>query len=839
VRLELDLGLEREFGGLLLDWADGAAATRYDVELSRDRQEWTTVRSVSEGNGGRDWLRLSGADARYVRLALHAGQGDQYALSEVELQPLDFGTPNIFASALAKAAPRGEFPRAFAGEQNTWTLVGTNGGPESALLSEDGALEVGAGSFSIEPFIVSGERLYSWADVAPAQSLREGYLPIPSVTWQTDAWRLRIPSWAASEPAPSGKAPGTLAARYELSNRGEQPLELQLLLAVRPFQVNPPSQSLNLAGGVSPIAEIDWDGERCTVGSPRGERRELQFVDGPDSVALSSFDASELSVRRERADSKQAQHVRDATGFASGVFAYDLQVPPAQTVRLAVLVPLASGGTSPPAVAPELLSLERLDRSESTVAREWSEQLDRVAIRVPPSAQPVIDTLRTSLAYILMSRDGPMLRPGTRSYARSWIRDGAMMSEALLQLGQQEAAESYFDWFAPYQFETGKVPCCVDARGADPVPENDSPGELIFLATELYRFTGDRGRLEQAWPHIAAAAKYLDELRAKERTAANQTPERRAYYGLLPPSISHEGYSDKPAYSYWDDFWGLIGYQDAAYAAQVLGKPEAPALARSRDEFLTDLSASLRASAAQHGLGFLPASADRGDLDPTSTTIALSPGRQQEVLPQDLLRATFERYWQSFEERRNSQSWDAYTPYELRTIGSFVRLGWRERAQQLLAYFLADRKPPAWNEWAEVVGREARQPRFIGDRPHAWIASDYIRSVLDLFAYARERDGSIVIAAGLPAQWLDNSGVAVQGLRTSVGRVDYTAVQVGQNVHVELRGPAPPGGFVLPWLWPSSPERARVTLNGSDVHWEGDELHVRIAPAHIVVHLGS
>jgi GH15 family glucan-1,4-alpha-glucosidase len=69
---------------------------------------------------------------------------------------------------------------------------------------------------------------------------------------------------------------------------------------------------------------------------------------------------------------------------------------------------------------------------------------------------------------MLVSRIGPRLQPGTRSYSRSWIRDGAMMSEALLQLGQQELAASYFDWFAPYQFETGKVPCCVDARGADP-----------------------------------------------------------------------------------------------------------------------------------------------------------------------------------------------------------------------------------------------------------------------------------------------------------------------------------------------------------------------------------
>ena len=56
--------------------------------------------------------------------------------------------------------------------------------------------------------------------------------------------------------------------------------------------------------------------------------------------------------------------------------------------------------------------------------------------------------LRTNLADILIERDGPALRPGTRSYARSWIRDGAMMSAALLRMGHPEAVRSYADWFA-------------------------------------------------------------------------------------------------------------------------------------------------------------------------------------------------------------------------------------------------------------------------------------------------------------------------------------------------------------------------------------------------------
>ena len=85
-----------------------------------------------------------------------------------------------------------------------------------------------------------------------------------------------------------------------------------------------------------------------------------------------------------------------------------------------------------------------------------------------------------------------------------------------------------------------------------------------------------------------------------------------------------------------------------------------------------------------------------------------------------------------------------------RVAGSFVRLGWRERTHELFDYFVRDQRPAGWNQWAEVVGREPRRPRFIGDMPHAWIASDYIRSVLDMFAYERPDEKALVLAAGIP-----------------------------------------------------------------------------------------
>src|SRR5262249_10912338 len=157
---------------------------------------------------------------------------------------------------------------------------------------------------------------------------------------------------------------------------------------------------------------------------------------------------------------------------------------------------------------------------------------------------------------------------------------------------------------------------------------------------------------------------------------------------------------------YWDNFWALLGYEDAAYLARLANQPEAEQrIAQSGDEFRRDLLTSIRASAAFYGIDFIPGAADRGDFDATSTTIALAPGRDGASLPRELLLATFERYFSEFEQRRQSNTWDVYTPYELRVVGTFVRLGWRERIKDLLDFFFADQRPPGFNQWAEVVGR--------------------------------------------------------------------------------------------------------------------------------------
>ncbi|SEN28998.1 F5/8 type C domain-containing protein [Duganella sp. CF517] len=823
-RLTIDLGAQREFGGLVLHWQGRRYASSYDIELSSDGVQWRTARRVVTGNGGEDPLRLAESEARYIRLVMRDGPSSAYALQEVDLKDLAWGaTPNQFIEGVAGGARRGLYPRGFSGQQSYWTLVGVDGGGDhSALISEDGALESKQGGFSVEPFVRDGNRLVTWADVKVSQSLRDGYLPVPSVLWRHPDWTLSVTAAADGTPASS-----QLLAKYELKNLGATARRMQLVLAVRPFQVNAPRQFLNTPGGFSAIHDLRWDGKAIIV---NGDSR-IHPLQAPAGVALSSFDGGLLPGAHPASVGGRSLH--DETGMASAAMTYDVVLPPHGSVVIGAVLPMA-GGSEAFAIPPASRNAAAwMAQRQEAVAAQWRDKLNRVTLKVPAAGRQMADTLRSSLAHMLMTREGASLQPGTRSYRRSWIRDGAMMSEALLRLGQPDIAAEYLRWYAPYQFDNGKVPCCVDRRGADPVPENDSHGQLIFLAAELYRYTRDTAALADAWPRVDAAARYMETLRQSERIEANRAPERRAFYGLMPASISHEGYSEKPMHSYWDDFWAMRGYKDAVHVAAALGKAgDERRLAAARDEFRHDLYASLNAATEVHNIDYLPGAAELGDFDPTSSTIALTPGGEQQFLPPAMLKATYDKYWDFFLARRDGRkAWEDYTPYELRNVSAFVRLGWRERAAQLLEYFYADQRPAKWNQWAEVVGRDMRQPRFVGDMPHGWISSDYIRAALDSFAYEREEDQALLLAEGVPVDWLRGEGIGLHGLRTPYGPLSYklAAANGALSLHVETMQHNPPGGVVFTWPWDSAPGAA--TLNGEPVTWQNRQIRIDRLPA--------
>ncbi|HEX9006660.1 MAG TPA: hypothetical protein VF889_05165, partial [Bacteroidota bacterium] len=510
-------------------------------------------------------------------------------------------------------------------------------------------------------------------------------------------------------------------------------------------------------------------------------------------AGAATFDQGDIT--RYLADGRVPPWKNAADHFsrASAAFEYEWRLLPGETTSFVVAVPFHPR-------AQQLKELAGLDDPGAAYARAhewtiayWKERLDNFHIKLPPQAQPVENAIRSNLAYILINKDGPALQPGPRCYKRSWIRDGSMIAASLLQMGIDRDVREYIDWYANYQRADGFVPCIVDRRGPEAVPEHDSHGQFIYMIAEYFRFTRDTTWLRGKWDNVLRAASYIRKLRAEQKTDEYRfgTPDERACFGLVPASISHEGYSAKPMHSYWDNFFCLRGLKDAAMIASALGeKKAADDLAAEVEDYRFDLTNSLRLAMKNRMIDYVPGCVELGDKGGLSNTIILDPVDELAVAPLLGIVNDLGTFWGEFEGRENGTArWFAYLPYEWRYVGTFVRLHDEERAFTLFKALMRDRRPAAWNGWSESVWRDSTGPNNLGDMPHAWVGSDFIRAVRSMFAYERGKDTALVVGAGIPEEWLsDTAGVAVRGLPTHYGLLDYTMKKQGEGVMVVLSG---------------------------------------------------
>ncbi|MBU6455434.1 MAG: discoidin domain-containing protein [Cyanobacteria bacterium REEB67] len=787
--VQLDFGAIREFDGLRVDFGDDYAAS-YDVQLPHGKNGWRTADTVDGGSLRRQYHALPESEAGSLRLVLkkpaRAGRG--YHLKAVILKPIGFAatTSQFFANIGQESGnPAGYLPRYFGGEQSFWTVVGVSGGREKAIINEEGMIEPSLQAPSLEPFIYSDGRLLTWADGTHHQCLVEESLPMPIVRRIHEEQGLELRIEALAQGPADAPDQATLYARYTVKNSGAEKKKGSFFLALRYYQVNPPWQFLNTPGGFTPVRSLGLDGAGGAV-IVNGDQRIL-LLSKPDSIGASRSCQGDIVEHLAGGSLPQASgvangsvafateaEVSDSRGFCSGALEYRFELGAGQEISYSLAIPYGPQSKVKPFA---------WARSEAIMA--WRKILKSVDIDLP-AAPDLVNTIRSQLAYILVNRDGKALQPGSRCYRRTWIRDGSLTSEALLQLGLEDEVRDFISWFAPFQYADGKVPCCVDKRGADPTPEHDSHGEFIYLVVQYYRYSKNRDLLARLFPQLRSAVSYIDGLRRQRLTDFYKQPEHAHLYGLLPESISHEGYSARPAHSYWDDLFALKGLEDALFAARELGEHEAVAeIGTIYDAFKGDLVASIKASMAKWRIGFIPGAADRGDFDATSTTIALDPVDLSEALPAELA-STFEAYWQFFRRRRDGElTWVDYTPYEWRAVGTMVKLGQIDRAHEAIDFFMKDRRPQGWNHWAEVVFKDPLTPRFIGDAPHGWVGSDFLRAVRTLFVY--EKHGVLVVGSGLSRNWLEN-GVRAANLATEYGKLTFSVERVGNELVYRLSG---------------------------------------------------
>ncbi len=257
-----DLQAVQEFGGLEIDWAPQPVrpALHHRAVESTARPG---TRSAPSKRATAAAIRICCPSRRRATFGLTMPKpGRAVGISELHVRDLQFGaSPNAFIESLAKDARRGCYPRAYSNEQTYWTILGVDGDTEESMLSEDGALEVRKGSFSIEPFVRVRDKWITWADVV------DRALAGRWTICRFRAWNGNIPTCCCRRPPTASVSPERRAPRrftpFAIQRKSRR--QYTLALTVRPFQVNPPAQFLNTAGGVSPIQDLAFENGAVSV----------------------------------------------------------------------------------------------------------------------------------------------------------------------------------------------------------------------------------------------------------------------------------------------------------------------------------------------------------------------------------------------------------------------------------------------------------------------------------------------------------------------------------------------------------------------------------------------
>ncbi len=892
--LLIDLMTEREFGGVEIRWQPGREARHYELMLSQEGVTWEKAAAVSANSDEVSFIRLPGAEARYLKLNILPEESRrEYGISEIRFPDIKSSqTLNDFLIYAAHNSPPGNYPAYFSEKASYWTITGVNSDVKEALISESGMVEPEKGAFSLEPMIRIGDSLYNHSNVIPEQSmgfpgLNSGFIFLPSVTWHFS--NIEFVTGVSSHG--EANTSSCLYTGYSFRNLSESPAELAFFVMLRPFQVNPYYQFLNTVGGAGKIQSLSEesdgtirvDGKPVFSSIPYHSFRAMAWEEGnPVNMirrgdlpkqngdynhnTVKSAAAHHNRVTSAGSGTKQAAPARSGTEqavsagsgttrgasagsgttrglsavtdpnrLASGIIEYQITLEPGERKEFFIAVPFH--GENPSVSTPESFRKAFIAGAEF-----WNDKVNHIGLDLPVTAERLIDTWKSNLIYILINRDNAGIQPGSRSYDRSWIRDGALTSSALLKSGITEEVREFIEWYTSYQYENGKVPCVVDFRGPDPVPENDSHGEMIYLIREYFNFTGDTALLRTKNDNVLRAVYYIRELISQRSTDYYKygNDSVRAHYGLVPESISHEGYSAKPMHSYWDNFFTMKGLKDAADIEHILGNQEAwQRVAAIRDTFRVNLYNSLQLAMKVREIDYIPGCVELGDFDPTSTTIALTPCNELTNLPEPQIYNTFSHYYDFFTSRRDGTlEWVNYTPYENRVAGSFIMLDQPERAHQLFDYFLADQRPGGWNHWAEVVWRDMRRPAFIGDMPHTWCGSDFINAIRTAFVYENEYDQTLAVGAALRQEWIDApDGMAVRNLPTYYGEISYSINRREGGYLFQIGGDLrmPANGIIIK-NFNGGREPLKVVINGTEsVDYDKHNIAVQVIPATVEI----
>ncbi|MEO0855160.1 MAG: hypothetical protein AAFY15_16890, partial [Cyanobacteria bacterium J06648_11] len=328
-RMEFDFGTERTLTAIQLHWSDvdAAEAFAYDIH-SVDGDSTSPLGGVVRSTGGRDLVWLGESDVSRLSLQAQTEGLRVPELKRVEfIEPSDIASPNDLLRRIAVQSAKHEMPPAFHDIHTSWTASGAPGHSGEAIVSLNGRVEFDKAGASLEPFMVydAGDTV-GWSEAVHKQTLVDGYLPIPIVERDDGATTLQVTTLSIGDAERS-----SCVIEYAVTNETSSHLDASLVLTVRPLQVLPHWQWLNVTGGFSPLRDIRVS--KHVIGLNAG--RPIFLTTPADDVMTWDMQDSALPVA-EGDWTGEPTHAVQRRGFAAAAVRYDLSLARGETMRVLV-----------------------------------------------------------------------------------------------------------------------------------------------------------------------------------------------------------------------------------------------------------------------------------------------------------------------------------------------------------------------------------------------------------------------------------------------------------------------------------------------------------------------
>jgi hypothetical protein len=486
-------------------------------------------------------------------------------------------------------------------------------------------------------------------------------------------------------------------------------------------------------------------------------------------------------------------------------------VPPNSSVTFWIKLPydfsVANKSSLSPEDAPALLA-----KASQEWEKFWSSGTE---IRLPDREKELSDFYQASVAYIVMLTERD-------EKGELWTLDGPGEYREFWGRGEYFQARSIeFAGYLPIALETVKHTFGLQKEDGEwdwPVtsgwPAWDNIGGNAASVWDYYLLTRDRAWLESSYPHLAAAAEWIN-LHREESMVPEDAPEATTpihrqipwsctpetspplkpgekpyWYGLLPWSYGDSGLPEGHPFPH--NTWGLYAIKIAERAAHDLGRTQdATRFASYYHDYKNAYFTAMRRSIGleKEDAPYLPAMPTDPGAGVSQSLIAVYP---TELLRPDNLWVTnlLKRMRKDeLEGLPTHMAWmgagGVWPSESLNVAETYLRRGDVDKTVSLLRATLdhtyttdvfreeikVDKSLPV--ACATGVSKDVQNRYGTGDMPEAWGPANLILLVRDMLFY--EDGDSLHVMAGIPADWIaPGEKLSISSAPTTLGgRVSF------------------------------------------------------------------